>query len=143
MAEELTIQEVAEATGLTQHTLRYYERAGLLDDVERNGGGHRRYRRRDVDALLFLVRLRMTGMPIQRVKEYAELVRRGESTIDARHDLLVAWRSELCRRRSELEGNLAILDYKIDLYARGWAFKGDGDPCVQELRRLCAPREKS
>lgn len=52
----LTIQQVAEATGLSVHTLRYYEKAGLLAPVARNEGGHRRYVPRDVDALLFLTR---------------------------------------------------------------------------------------
>lgn len=71
---ELTIQQVAEDTGISVHTLRYYEKAGLLAPISRSMGGHRRYQERDVQFLLFLARLRSTGMPIYKVKEYADLL---------------------------------------------------------------------
>ena len=118
-AEELTIQQVAEDTGLTVHTLRYYERAGLLSPVARNEGGHRRYTREDVGFLVFLNRLRTTGMPIQGVRRYAELVREGAHTVDARRALLEAHRDAVRRHMDELARNLDVLDRKIDLYECG------------------------
>ncbi len=132
----LTIQQVAEATGLSVHTLRYYEKAGLLAPVARNEGGHRRYRTRDVDALLFLTRLRLTGMPICRVREYAELVRGGKPTLPARLTLLQDHRKAIVAQMADLEKNLAAVDFKIGLYDRGWTFSGDDDPCLVELRGL-------
>jgi DNA-binding transcriptional MerR regulator len=139
MERELTIQDVAEATGLTAHTLRYYERAGLLAPIPRNQGGHRRYRELDVDALLFLMRLRMTGMPIHQVRQYAALTREGAHTIDERRALLEAHRESVRQRILELGQNLAALDYKIGLYERGWTPQGGAnDPCLRELRQLCA-----
>lgn len=137
MDGELSIQEVSAATGLTPHTLRYYEKAGLLERVERNGGGHRRYAQRDVDFLLFLSRLRKMGMPIHQVKRYAELSREGPSTIGQRGELLQAYRRQVCDHIAALEKNLQILDYKIRLYGQGWAPCDAADPCLEELRRLC------
>ena len=117
--EELTIQEVAEATGLTVHTLRYYERAGLLPPVSRNVGGHRRYSRHEVGFLVFLTRLRTTGMPIHVVRRYADLVREGETTIEARKRMLEAHREVVRRHMEELAQNLLVLDRKIETYECG------------------------
>jgi len=137
METTLTIQQVAEATGLTTHTLRYYERAGLLEGVGRNGGGHRRYTERDIDVLTFLQRLRMTGMPIHMVRHYAELARAGSDTIDERRQLLEDHRQAVLDEIALLQSNLAVLDYKIDLYKSGWTPGQGSDPCLCELRRLC------
>jgi DNA-binding transcriptional MerR regulator len=72
MATRLTITEAAEASGLTAPTLRYYERAGLLEPVDRDGDGHRRYREQDLDRIRFLTKLRATGMPIAKNLELIE-----------------------------------------------------------------------
>ena len=128
--EELTIQRVAEETGLTVHTLRYYERAGLLSPVGRNGGGHRRYTRGDVGFLVFLTRLRSTGMPIHAVRRYAELVREGESTVVARLRMLQDHREAVRLHMDELQGNLASLDRKIALYECGEYGPASAVPCL-------------
>ncbi|MEM8535189.1 MAG: MerR family transcriptional regulator, partial [Chloroflexota bacterium] len=73
MEQELTIQQVAAATGLSSYTLRYYERIGLLDPVGRATSGHRRYTTHDIEWIAFLNRLRAIGMPIRQMQEYAEL----------------------------------------------------------------------
>lgn len=119
--ESLTIQEVAERTGLTAHTLRYYERAGLLSPVTRNEGGHRRYTSADVGFLVFLTRLRSTGMPIHSVRRYAELVREGDSTLDERRRILEGHRNAVRVHIGELEENLRVLDLKIASYECGYA----------------------
>ena len=137
MESELTIQQVADATGLTLHTLRYYEKAGLLPGVERNAGGHRRYQRSDVDWLLFLMRLRLTGMPIHKVREYFELVQAGDHTVDARGELLKSHRESVLNQIQELEKNLKVLNFKIDLYERGWTPIGPHDPDLMTLRDIC------
>ena len=77
---ELSIAEAAEISGLSAHTLRYYERAGVLEPVGRNGSGHRRYRQADLELIRFLTRLRATGMPIREVRRYAELMQAGDAT---------------------------------------------------------------
>lgn len=114
----LTIAEAAAATGLSAHTLRYYERDGLLlDAVERASSGHRRYTERDLGWLHLLMRLRATGMPIREIREYAELVRRGDGTEPERLALLRAHRDAVRAQLAEAAGHLAAIEMKIDLYA--------------------------
>jgi len=115
-ADELTISDVSERTGLTNHTLRYYERAGLLNGVGRNGSGHRRYSAEDVDWVVLVTRLRATGMPIRTIRRYAELVRAGEGNEAERLALLESHRAEVVAKIDELQHNLEAVDYKISLY---------------------------
>jgi DNA-binding transcriptional MerR regulator len=113
-----TISEVAATTGLTAHTLRWYERIGLLDPVDRTYSGQRRYSDGDLARLGFLGRLRLTGMSVADMLRYVELARLGEGTFAERRDLLVAHREEVRQRLADLHATLAVLDYKIDLYSR-------------------------
>ncbi len=114
----LTIAEAAAATGLTPHTLRYYERDGLLlDAVERASSGHRRYTERDLGWIHLLTRLRATGMPIREIREYADLVRQGEGTEPQRMALLQAHRDAVRAQLAEVQEHLAAIEMKIDVYA--------------------------
>ncbi len=112
-----TIGEVSGYTGLSVHTLRWYERIGLMPHVDRSQTGQRRYTAADLDWLDFVARLRLTGMPVADMVRYAELVRAGAHTTAERRDLLVAHREDVLRRIAELSDTLGVLDYKIDLYA--------------------------
>lgn len=113
----LAISEVAEATGLSTHTLRYYERAGLmLDPVDRASSSHRRYSPGDVTWVEFLTKLRSTGMPIATVREYAQLVRRGDSTTTDRLELLGRHRVAVLAQLDEITKSLTAIDKKIALY---------------------------
>ena len=114
--DQLTISDVAERTGLTNHTLRYYERAGLLNGVGRNDSGHRRYSNADVDWVVLVTRLRATGMPIRKIRRYAELVRAGDGNEAERLELLEAHRAEVVAKIDELQHNLELVDYKLGLY---------------------------
>ena len=116
MSTTLTIADAARASGLSAHTLRYYERAGLLDPVERNGGGHRRYTDGDLDRIRFLTKLRATGMPIREVRRYADLLKAGEGNDRERLALLEAHRERVLRRLEETAGNLELIEWKINLY---------------------------
>ncbi|MEU2558335.1 MerR family transcriptional regulator [Streptomyces longispororuber] len=112
-----TISEVAEATGLTAHTLRWYERIGLMPHVDRSHTGQRRYRDRDLRWLTFLGKLRTTGMPVADMVRYAELVRAGDATYAERQQLLEETRRDVRARIAELQDTLAVLDHKIGSYA--------------------------
>jgi len=113
----LSISEVAEATGLTTHTLRYYERAGLmLHEVDRASSQHRRYSAADVGWLVFLTRLRSTAMPIARMREYVQLVRRGDDTTLERRDLLLEHRIAVVAQVETMTQSLAHIDFKIANY---------------------------
>ncbi|MFD8080691.1 MerR family transcriptional regulator [Kitasatospora sp. NPDC059722] len=112
-----TISEVSAASGLTTHTLRWYERIGLLDPVDRAVGGQRRYCDADLHRLAFLGRLRLTGMSVADMLRYVDMAREGERTYEGRRQLLVTQREEVRQRIADLQATLAVLDYKIDLYA--------------------------
>jgi DNA-binding transcriptional MerR regulator len=116
LEHELTVADAAREAGVSGHTLRYYERAGLLPAVERNGSGHRRYTAADVDWVVMITRLRATGMPIRRIREYAELVFAGEGNERERLALLEAHRGHVLEQLAEIEHNLQLIDYKISLY---------------------------
>ncbi len=113
----LTIAEAAERTGLTAHTLRYYERDGLmLRSVERASSGHRRYTDADLRWIQMVTRLRATGMPIRDVRRYAALVREGSGNEAERLALLLAHREVVERQLAEVTGHLRAIDHKIGLY---------------------------
>jgi DNA-binding transcriptional MerR regulator len=116
MGAMLTITDAAQASGVTAHTLRYYERAGLLDPIDRNGSGHRRYRDEDLERIRFLTKLRSTGMPIREVRRYAELMKRGEQTNEQRMALLEAHRKSVLHRLEETKRNLELIEWKINYY---------------------------
>jgi DNA-binding transcriptional MerR regulator len=112
----LSIADAAESSGLSAHTLRYYEREGLLEPVSRNGSGHRRYREADLELIAFLVKLRATGMPIREVRRYAELIRAGEGTNAERLALLEAHRVAVLAGLEATTRNLELIDWKIRVY---------------------------
>ncbi|MGY3201468.1 MerR family transcriptional regulator [Streptomyces sp. TE5632] len=112
-----TISEVAALTGLSAHTLRWYERIGLMPHIDRSHTGQRRYSSRDLDWLALVGKLRLTGMPVADMVRYAELVREGDHTYGDRLDLLTATREDVLARIAELQGTLAVLDRKISFYA--------------------------
>ncbi len=112
---ELTIAQAAEVTGVTAHTLRYYERIGLVE-VGRDAAGHRVYDREALGRVVFVTRLRLSDMPIQKIRRYIELVKRGEGTAPERLALMQAHRATIVRRLQELQTALAVIDYKITTY---------------------------
>lgn len=116
MEQTFTIQEVAEITGLSVHTLRYYERIGLLDPVNRKENGYRRYSAMDVAWVEFLNRLRVTGMPIRSMQEFASLRRKGDVTVRERRELLEQHERNFRARMEELTRNLSEIQKKIGLY---------------------------
>ncbi|MBK5071420.1 MerR family transcriptional regulator [Budviciaceae bacterium CWB-B4] len=112
----MKIGTLAKKTGLSPHTLRYYERIGLLPVVYRDSSGQRDYDQRVLDRLEFLSKLRTTGMPLRDMQLYAELVTQGESTADLRRQLLEQHRQQVRHRLAELQSCLLVIDKKIDGY---------------------------
>jgi DNA-binding transcriptional MerR regulator len=128
----LSIAEAARRTGVSVHTLRYYERAGLVvTHIDRTDGGWRRYRKLDLDWIKICTKLRATGMPIRTIKRYAELVTAGAGNEDQRLALLETHRADVIARIADLQECLRLVDHKIDVY-RGRLAAGDAD-------RLWAP----
>jgi DNA-binding transcriptional MerR regulator len=116
MESWLTIHEAATETGLTTHTLRYYERVGLIPSVARAANGHRRYSEEDLGWIEFVKCLRSTGMPISEMQRYVELEAQGDSTARARLELLEAHRQRIKVKMKQLEAFLERIEGKIVYY---------------------------
>ncbi len=117
-AATLSISELSRQSGVSQHTLRYYEKAEVLAAATRATNGHRRYLASDVEWLAFVLRLKAMGMPLAEIKRYAALRLQGEMTVPQRLAVLELHRSRLVVSIQELSNNLATLDDKIGLYRR-------------------------
>jgi DNA-binding transcriptional MerR regulator len=111
----MTIAEVAALLDVSPHTLRYYERAGLLE-VGRDATGHRSYDADAVRRLVFLTRMRLSGMPMRDLQHYVALVDAGEDTVPERLDMLLEHRDTIRRQIRELTLSLAATEYKIATY---------------------------
>jgi DNA-binding transcriptional MerR regulator len=123
----LSIAEAARRTGVSVHTLRYYERAGLVvSAVDRTASGRRRYHDFDLAWITVCTKLRATGMPIKTIRRYAELVAAGPGNEQERLALLEAHRTDVRAKLAEVQENLAVIDHKIDVY-RGRLAAGDAD----------------
>ncbi len=114
----LTVGQVATLTGLSTHTLRWYERVGLLEGVARDGSGHRQYTQLDLRRLVLLMRLRATGMPVSEMQRYAELARAGSPTDLERMQLLEAHRDRVLSHIADLHRDLDVINSKIAGYRR-------------------------
>jgi DNA-binding transcriptional MerR regulator len=112
----LTIQQVALATGLSEYTLRYYERIGLIHPINRAENKHRRYSDDDIGWIDFLNKLRATGMTIQQMQQYSILQRQGDSTLPERVEMLKALRCQVEAHMDELREHMKLLDYKVEIY---------------------------
>jgi len=123
----LSIAEAARRTGVSVHTLRYYERAGLVvTPVDRTHSGRRRYQQEDLNWIGICTKLRATGMPIRTIRRYAQLVSAGPGNEQERLALLEAHRADVTARLAEIEENLKLIDRKIGVY-RGRVAAGDAD----------------
>lgn len=115
---KLTIQDVAETTGLSAHTLRYYERVGLIHPIGREENARRSYTTDDIGWIDFLMKLRATGMSIKDMQRYAELQRQGDETLPQRVEMLKSLRGSVEARIDELNEHLKLVHYKIEIYSQ-------------------------
>jgi DNA-binding transcriptional MerR regulator len=114
-ARTRNIAEAAALVGLSPHTLRYYESEGLLTP-DRDSGGYRQYSAADLRRLVFLVRMRMSGMNMRNLKQYISLAEDGPSTEPERRAIMVAQRDRIRRQLRELALALEATEYKINIY---------------------------
>jgi DNA-binding transcriptional MerR regulator len=112
----MKIAEVSERYGMSSDTLRYYERIGLIQPVNRNESGIRDYNEIDLKRVEFIKCMRSAGLPIEVLIEYVGLVQLGDGTIEARKDILIEQRELLAARMKEMQKTLDILDHKIEVY---------------------------
>ena len=128
MAKHYTIQQAAAITQVSAHTLRYYERIGLLQ-VARAENGHRRYTEDDLGWVRFILLLRDTDMSLPDIAAFMRLEKHGRDTIDKRRIMLQAHRETLLQHIEKLQNHLDALENKIDYYSE---VNDDLLDCVQQ-----------
>jgi DNA-binding transcriptional MerR regulator len=114
--DTLTIQQAAAELGLSGHTLRYYERIGLIHPIGRAENKHRRYSPQDIEWIEFLTKMKTTGMPIRELLRYAELQRQGDETLPERLQILESHKRRVAARLAEFQGNMDMVGKKIAYY---------------------------
>ena len=112
----MTIKEVSEQYEISQDTLRYYERVGMIPPVTRTAGGIRNYGAEDLRWVELAKCMRSAGLPVEAMIEYVRLFQEGDSTIPARLQLLTDQREILLEQRRQIDETLNRLNYKISRY---------------------------
>jgi MerR family transcriptional regulator, aldehyde-responsive regulator len=125
----MTITEVSEMFGLSQDTLRYYERIGLIPTINRSKGGKRDYTEEDCKWIEFIKCMRNAGLPIEVLIDYVTLFKQGEETIKARKEILIEQRKVLIEKMEDMKKTIERLDVKIERYENNIVTK------EKELRR--------
>ena len=111
-----SIQDVSRKTGLSAHTLRYYEKEGLISGVERSRGGFRQYTDEDLEKLGLICCLKNTGMSIQEIGRFVRLTREGDHTLEERVELLRAHREQVLGKIAEMQKYLEKVTWKLDFF---------------------------
>lgn len=112
----MTIKDVSQKYNISQDTLRYYERVGMIPTVTRTSGGIRDYQEEDLKWVELAICMRSAGLPIEVMIEYVKLFMQGDDTIPARLQLLIDQRKVLQEQRKQIDSTLDRLNYKIDRY---------------------------
>ena len=115
----MTISEVSKKFGLSQDTLRYYERIGLIQEIRKNKSGNRDYSEDDCKWIEFIKCMRSAGLSIETLIEYIELFHIGDETMEARKELLIEQRDVLAEKIKEMNEVLNKLNFKIKGYENG------------------------
>ena len=112
-----SIQDVSKKTGLSAHTLRYYEKEGLITGVERSRGGFRQYTDEDLEALGLVCCLKNTGMSLQEILRFVQLTREGDHTLEERVQLLREHRENVIQRIAEMQKYLDKVTWKLNFFS--------------------------
>lgn len=112
----MTIKEVSEILNISQDTLRYYEKIGVIPIVKRTAGGIRNYQEEDIGWIQLVTCMRNAGLPIKVMIDYLNLYQQGDSTIQARYNLLKEQREKLLEQKKQIDETLEKLNYKIARY---------------------------
>lgn len=111
-----SIGEVAQKTGLTTYTLRFYEKEGLLPNIRKNSAGLRRFSEDDLNWLSILECLKSTGLPLKEIKHYLELSKKGDATLHERMQIFKRQKNRLEEQIKVLQSNMEKIDFKIKYY---------------------------
>lgn len=111
-----TIKDVSKKTGITSHTLRFYEKKGVLPYAERNENGIRLYDQSSIDWIETILALRSTGIPLAEIKEYVELHKDGDQTLQQRKEIMTEHKLRVEKQMLQLIKTLEKINYKMALY---------------------------
>ncbi len=111
-----SIKEVAKKFGMSAHTIRYYDKAGLMPFIGRDNSGNRVFSETDLNWMAMVRCLKDTGMPIKEIKQYADWCVEGMKTIEDRKTMLIDHRNHVLKQIEELKKNLELIDSKISVY---------------------------
>ncbi|MBR4106213.1 MAG: MerR family transcriptional regulator [Alphaproteobacteria bacterium] len=111
-----SIGQVAKITGLTTHTLRYYDKFGLLPSVGKNSAGLRRFTDDDLRWLNILECLKSTGLQLKDIKHYIDLSKQGDASLQERYQILLKQKKRVEEEMLKLKSNMEKLDFKIKYY---------------------------
>lgn len=114
----MTIAEVSKKVNLSADTLRYYERIGLIPEINRSKSGIRNYTERDLNRIEFVKCFRNSGVSIETLIEYMKLLKKGDSTIEDRKQLLISQREVIQKRLDEIQNAFERLNFKIYNYEK-------------------------
>lgn len=128
----MTIKDISKEYKITQDTLRYYERVGMIPPVTRTAGGIRDYQEEDLKWVQLAICMRSAGLPVEVMIDYVRLYREGDKTIPARLQLLSEQREVLLEQRRQIDETLNRLNYKIERYEAAvrtgvLSWENDGD----------------
>ncbi len=112
----MTIKEVSDITGFSAHTLRYYEKEGILQEIERDESGHRNFSNKDIDILKFLSCLKKAEMSVKDINDFTDLLYDGDSTIEARVALLEKQEIKIKSKLVDTQEAYDHITWKIDYY---------------------------
>ena len=111
-----SIQEISQKTGLSAHTLRYYEKEGLIKGIKRSEGGFRQYSDEDLEALGLICCLKNTGMSLREIARFVDLTHQGERTLGERVDMLREHRERVIARMNEMRALLDKVTWKLNFF---------------------------
>lgn len=111
-----SIREMVEKTGLSAHTIRYYDKEGLLPYVSRTEGGVRRFSEEDAEQLDLICCLKQTGMQIKQIRAFIDLSTQGDETLKARCDILQVQRERVMEQMKQLQESLNTVEFKIQMF---------------------------
>ena len=112
----MTIKEASEKTGISIDNLRYYERIGLIPEVPRTGSGIRDYDEMSINWIEFAMKFKKAGVSLEAIREYIQLALQGESTKEARRDILLETKAALEKKLHAIHETMDVINYKVDTY---------------------------
>jgi MerR family transcriptional regulator, aldehyde-responsive regulator len=112
----MTIKEAAQRTGISIDNLRYYERIGLIPEVQRTESGIRDYDEMAISWIEFAMKFKKAGVSLEAIREYIQLALQGESTKEARREILVETKVGLEKKLHDIQQTMDVINYKLDTY---------------------------